>query len=269
MTKFDHSVSLKFIAPIGLIALFVYLGSFTLKEPRTRQATTNSYLLARKQSPGPVEENMEKRLRAEPELSEAHITAVLVSKDAMAIRGTLINFHQKQLALQIAREQNAGLGGFKVVDELQVVPTVQFSIPGEMLIADTDGMLHPREYQPPANLMSGTRLNELHRRHLQDVVNASKELFPKGTKIQSVRGRGASPIEVNFNKAFTNPRFWRRHKTIKLAVYSIVDNIGNMGLPKGPPLPVQILVEGKRVDEINGFDISKPRKPDMSIVVRK
>lgn len=188
MKESDNCIYLKYIVSIGLIALFVCLGSFTRSEPLTRQGTTEQYL--------------------------------------------------------------------------------QFSIPGGMLIAGDDGMLHARAYQPPANLMSAARLNELHRKHLQDVINASKVLFPESTKVQSVDVGGASPIEVNFNRAFINPRFWRRHKTMKLAVYSIVNNIGNKDLPKGPPLPVQILVEGKRVDAINSFDIRKPRKPDMSIVVQ-
>jgi hypothetical protein len=260
-------------APTLLITLFPYIGTINLSEPQTAHTSTFTNFsrtgIGLMQSAGPVEENLEKCLLAEPELSEAHIVAHLLNKGEIALQGTLVNSHQKQLALRVATEYENAEGGFRVIDELHVMPTAQFSVPGEMLIAADDGKLHHQEYWPPANLISGTRLNEMHRRHLQDVVNASKVLFPNGTKVQSVDMRGANRIKVNFNKAFTSPKFWRRHNSMKLAVYSIVNNIGNINLPKGPPLPVQILVEGKRVEAINGFSILEPRKPDMSLVARK
>jgi hypothetical protein len=153
------------------------------------------------------------------------------------------------------------------------VIAAQYSIPGNMLIFGKDKKMYPAPYTPPPRLMSASKVDAMQLHHLQAVVRASKVLFPEGTKVLSVdtyAGDIRHPIiEVNFNRAFLNPQFWRHHKTIRLAYYSIVNNIGNMVAGKGEPLPVQILVEEKVINDIDGFDVSKPRKPDMTIVAQK
>jgi len=146
---------------------------------------------------------------------------------------------------------------------------MQYSIPVGMLLFGKDKKMHPAPYKPPPRLMSASKIDAMQLHHLQAVVRASKVLFPEGTKVLSVDTYSGDAIEVNFNRAFLNPQFWQHHKTIRLACYSIVNNIGNMVAGKGEPLPVQILVEGKIIHDINGFDLRKPRKPDMTTVAKK
>jgi len=223
------------------------------------------------QSSGPVEEDTEKRLRSAPELAGVHITAYLTSKNTMALQGTVLSSHQKKLALKLAKQHNEAEGHFLLQDEISVVPARQFSYPGNILVAGNDGKLHLQPYQAPQHLITAEKINALQQHHLQAAIDASKVLFPKNIRLLSVNLNGGYGknriIVVNLNHAFLNTTFWKRQPNMRLAIYCIVNNIGNMDEGKGQPLPVQIIVEGKKVKDFRGFDISKPHKPDMSFVV--
>ncbi len=150
----------------------------------------------------------------------------------------------------------------------QTTPTAQFqySIPTTILVAGEDAKLHKKPFKNTISPNNGANLSAIHTQWINAVVQAAPELFPTGTKVKSVRAFGdAEPAQVDFNAAFNTPKFWSGETKTKLAIYSIVNTLAPIFSDQGRDVPVQILVDGKRLQTLGEFDVSEPIAPDYSL----
>ena len=101
---------------------------------------------------------------------------------------------------------------------------------------------------------------------LNEVIRLAPRYYPPRARVLDAGCDGYN-CEVNLNSAFSNLRFWRgrkrRHSVI--AFHALARNIAFMNLPKGVALPVQFVIEGKRVARIGAFNASQPLPPDKII----
>ena len=148
-------------------------------------------------------------------------------------------------------------------------PAIQYSIPTTILVPEDDEKLHAKPWKAlPSGAPAGQNidLKDLHTRWMNAVVQATPELFPPGTRVKSVEvGSVREPAQVDFNAAFAKPDFWNGELKTQMAVYSIVNTLSPVMSGKGRNVPVQILVEGKRIETLGEFDASDAIEPDFSL----
>lgn len=103
---------------------------------------------------------------------------------------------------------------------------------------------------------------------LNEVIRLAPGYFPPQARVVSVNsGSRSGNFLINLNRAFANPKFWRtrNRRDSGLAFHALARNVAFMNEPKGAPLPVQFLIEGKRVNSIGAFNTSQPLPPDKLI----
>jgi len=145
-------------------------------------------------------------------------------------------------------------------------PALQYSNPTTILVPGDDEKLHEKPFKNDVPAKDDANLNEAYTRWINAVVQATPELFPPGTRVQSVKvGGDAEPAQVSFNQAFAKPEFWNGETKTKMAVYSIVNTLSPVMAGKGRNVPVQILVDGKRIETLGEFDTSDAIEPDFSL----
>lgn len=145
-------------------------------------------------------------------------------------------------------------------------PAIEYSIPDTILVPGDDEKLHEKPFKNDISAKGGANLPSVYTRWINAVVQATPELFPPGTRVQSVKvGSDAEPAQVSFNQAFSKPEFWNGETKTKMAVYSIVNTLSPVMAGKGRNVPVQILVDGKRIETLGEFDTSDAIEPDFSL----
>jgi hypothetical protein len=145
-------------------------------------------------------------------------------------------------------------------------PALQYSNPTTILVPGDDEKLHEKPFKNDVPAKNDANLTEAYTHWINAVVQATPELFPPGTRVQSVKvGSDAEPAQVSFNQAFAKPEFWNGETKTKMAVYSIVNTLSPVMAGKGRNVPVQILVDGKRIETLGEFDTSDPIEPDFSL----
>ncbi len=146
------------------------------------------------------------------------------------------------------------------------IPTIEYSIPTSILVAGEDEKLHKKPFKNTLPEKNGANLPAIYRSWISAVIQAEPAMFPAGTKVKSVQVKGgAEPAIVDFNAAFNAPDFWQGETKTKLAIYAIVNTLAPILAPKGSNVPVQITVEGKRLQTLGEFDLSDPIAPDFSL----
>jgi len=154
-------------------------------------------------------------------------------------------------------------------------PAIEYSIPDTILVPGDDEKLHEKPFKNDVSAKGGANLPSVYTRWINAVVQATPELFPPGTRVQSVKlGNESEPAQVDFNAAFAKSDFWHGETQTKMAIYAIVNTLSiesivhalpPMQSSRGRDVPVQILVEGKRIETLGEFDASDPIKPDFSL----
>ncbi len=145
-------------------------------------------------------------------------------------------------------------------------PAIEYSIPDTILVPGDDEKLHEKPFKNDVSPKGGTNLTQAYTHWINAVVQATPELFPPGTRVQSVKvGSDAEPAQVSFNQAFAKPEFWNGETKTKMAVYSIVNTLSPVMAGKGRNVPVRILVDGKRIETLGEFDTSDAIEPDFSL----
>lgn len=104
---------------------------------------------------------------------------------------------------------------------------------------------------------------------VNEVIRLAPAYFPSGARVLSLPETTDAGAVINLNAAFANPKFWqgRSRRDTQLAFHALARNVAFKNEPKGVPLPVRFLVEGKRVTKIGSFDTSRPLQPDEIIGV--
>ena len=104
---------------------------------------------------------------------------------------------------------------------------------------------------------------------LNDVIRQAPTYFPSGAHVLPVPEREEQSAIINLNAAFAAPKFWRgrSHDDVQLAFHALARNVAFQDEPKGAPLKVRFLLEGKRVAKIGSFDTAQPLRPDEIIGV--
>lgn len=97
---------------------------------------------------------------------------------------------------------------------------------------------------------------------LNEVIRLAPNYFPPHAHVIAVEqdeGQTSDFFLINLNRSFSNVDFWRgrkRRDTI-LALHSLARNVAFQHDGKGIPLPVQFVIEGKRVAKIGAFAASQ------------
>lgn len=104
---------------------------------------------------------------------------------------------------------------------------------------------------------------------LNEVIRLAPAYFPPAAHVLPTPQNAGSGAVINLSSAFANPKFWRdrSRRDTKLAFHALARNVAFQNEPKGAPLPVRFLVEGKRVTTIGSFDANQPLQPDEIIGV--
>ena len=146
------------------------------------------------------------------------------------------------------------------------IPTIQYSIPATIWVVGDDAQLHQKPFKNNVPANGGANLAAIRTAWINAVIAAESTMFPPGTRVQSVQvGNDAEPATVDFNAAFNTPNFWSGETKTRLAIYSIVNTLAPVMSPKGRDVPVQITVDGKRLQTLGEFDVSDPIAPDYSL----
>lgn len=140
----------------------------------------------------------------------------------------------------------------------------QFSIAGAAYVPTDEG-LRLREVSRET-MRAQTRMTGNRTPVLNEVIGLAPRYFPPGARVlENPNFDGVvSGAVINLNRAFANPKFWKnrsRRETI-LAFHALARNVAFQNEPKGAPLEVQFLLEGKRVAKIGAFATARPLQPD-------
>ncbi len=148
------------------------------------------------------------------------------------------------------------------------VPRAQFSIAKEVAVP-IDGALRMR------SVSRGTRDEQIRAMGsrlpvLNKIIFLAPDYFPPGARVLPTDTKRKQGTEViNLNRAFADKKFWknRSRRDTKLAFYALARVLAFRYEPKGAPLKVQFLVEGKRASNIGSFATRNPLKPENLVAV--
>ena len=143
----------------------------------------------------------------------------------------------------------------------------QFSV-GAMAYVPVAGALVRREV-PRAVVEEQAKLFGNRVPLLNDVIRQARTSFPRGARVLSAPQSEGQDAVINLNAAFADPKFWRgrSHGDARLAFHALARNVAFQNEPKGVPLKVRFLVEGKRIAKIGSFDTAQPLRPEAIIGV--
>lgn len=141
-----------------------------------------------------------------------------------------------------------------------------------LFVPNGDGHLQRKtitvQKTPPSTIHTNFEMES--GRTLSLLLQKSPRSFPPGARMLGVPQLDETgTVRVNWNRQFTNPKFWQGETRTDEAIYAIVNTLAAVPIEKANTVcGVQFLIEGKPIQSLGEVDTSDAIEPDMSLVAK-